>query len=176
MTATATAPKTTTKTKGKKAKAKKAKVKNVAPHAISFKSLVANIIKDEANGPSLLKTARETGWISDGTYSSQMTEKEVEELREIYNKNAAAKKAETVAFDFPRMVSYAVTSIKTFNKKTELSARDIDVVVDTNLFLTLRKRHPKAKIFLAANDPKTSPIVFSEFGNVAFLSQMSEKE
>jgi hypothetical protein len=120
-------------------------------------------IRNSNRFPTLLRTAFRTGWLTDGVFYTKLTDKEFEKVKEVYDESQEAKKAEMldVEKNLPGTVGVELDKIKLNAKIAKLTAAasDKEVNVDAELFLSLRRRHPKALIYLS---PKSETIVFSE--------------
>ena len=150
-------------------KKKKPKVK---PHALTFANLMRRIEKHPAF-PVLLRAAKETGWLTDEYFMTRLTDKEADEVREVYNKTTAAKRAAPTDFSkaipaLPTEVGPLVEDTKATNGRVRLSTNNRTVAVDAFLFLTMQKRHPSAHIYLSRTED--GPVIFSEKGTVAVLA------
>ena len=147
-------------TQTKKKPKKKTKV-------LSFAGLMRRVTKHPAF-PSLLRTAKETGWLTGEEFMTRLTEKEALEVRDLYNKTAAAKRADTADLSLPAEVGPMVETISYSNGQARLGTEFRNVTVDAILFLTMQKRHPLANVYMSPAED--GPVIFSEKSTAAVLS------
>lgn len=161
---------TATATKTKKAK----QGSNNKP--LSFKQLLGRATKHE-HFARLLKTAATTGWLSDETFMTRLTDTELATVKDVVKKDSHARRAEPLdvsgvtntlpgSVTLPDTVGPMVDSEKVSGKTAKLTVGDKIVSVDGRLFLTMKKRHPHALLYLSHAGEK---VIFSEKATVAVL-------
>lgn len=166
---------TATTAKPKKAAPKAKTTKKKKPKqfkAMGFKSLLQHISKLDKFA-IYLKTAVVKGWLTDEVFMTKLTEEEHAIVKDAYNKTKEAKRAETASPEdaLPDVVGVGVDSAKMHGATTKLTngTGAHSVLVDTVLYLTLKKRHPNAQLFFG-HEPEVDAIIFSEKTAVALLS------
>jgi translation elongation factor EF-1alpha len=166
MTATKTAPKKTTNKKPTK----------TGPKPLNIKQLVSRCGEKQENFPVYLKTAVNTGWLTDGEFITRLTDAEQADLLQLYNKNKAAKDSKVQKIEPPDQVGVSVQKITVGDKKTKLvsGSGNLVVEVETALYLAMKRRHPKAEIFFSFEDEEKSPVIFSENTAVAMLMPLAK--
>lgn len=153
---------------------KKASARKEGNKPLTFKQLMGRVSKHETY-PSILKTAATDGWLTtigevapDQEFLTQLSKKEAEQVQEAYKVNAKAKKAAPAVTPLPVQCGPLVDDTKVSSNHVRLSSNGRTVSVDTQLFLTLKKRHPDANVYLS--DAEDGPVIFSEMNTVALLS------
>lgn len=147
-----------------------------ASNPLNFKQLLGRVQKHEA-AASLIKTAATTGWLTDETFLTRLSEKEAAELKEVYTASAEAKRAKPadLANALPPTVGpMADVPNKITGERVKLTAGTRTVEVDARLFKTMQKRHPKALVYLSPEGGDDQPVVFSEKTTVAVLPTLKD--
>jgi hypothetical protein len=128
---------------------------------VPFRQLLARVMKHEAAG-SLMKTAVQTGWLSDENFLMRLDEEEQEQVRTIYNEHHEFRRAPLSDFkaSLPEEVGPLCDDYHVGKEKTRLGSSDRPVYVDSRLFLTMKKRYPDSCVYLSSSDNPTS-VVFS---------------
>lgn len=136
---------------------------------LTFKQLLGRVLKNDRFAV-LLKTAVQTGWLTTPEFLTRMSEKEVEQVKEEYKASPHARRASAADLSkaLPTVVGPMVEAEKTKGKKTSLTAGNRTLIVDTRLFLTMRKRYPDAIRYLSQLGATTA-VIFSEQNTVAVL-------
>lgn len=159
------------KTKKKaKTKTKAKAVKNTKPHPLTMQSLLS-MIKQREDKDALVKTAVTTGWLTNGEFMTRLDDNDMEKIKKIYD--ATARKATPLELNPPKNVGFLVDEAKLKGDKMLITchlAKDINVKVDANLYLTMMRRHPKASVFLSSENPESDPLIFSEREAVATIT------
>lgn len=153
-----------TATKTKKKKTKKPVVTN---KALTFKQLLARVRKHE-QAAALLKAATTTGWLTDESFITQISEKDMEATKEAYKEVPGAKRGEApdITKNIPTEVSYMVTHVKEGAKRSKFWNGASEYTVDAQLFLTMKKLHPDAQLYLS---PGEDMLIFANKSIVAML-------
>jgi hypothetical protein len=147
-----------TKSKGKK--------KLLKP--LTFRQLLGRVLKHEG-AASLVKTAVQTGWLYDEDFLTKLTDQEQNQVKEVYNKDSAFKRAKAVdlAPALPESVGYLADDFAIVGEQAKLTNGEKEAFVDARLFLTMKKRHPEACVYFSLGD--VSIVIFSERSTVAVL-------
>lgn len=135
---------------------------------LSFKALLSMVRKHLA-APSLIKSAVQTGWLTNGMFVTKLTDDEMEQVKEVYTSEPACRRAQASNPEkaLPDTVGPMVTA-SSHGAKTKLTSMwsNLTANVDTRLFLTMSRRHPKASVYLSQDG---SACIFSERQTVAVL-------
>jgi len=147
----------------------------VASNPLTFKQLLGRVQKHEAAG-SLLKAAFQTGWLTDETFLTRVSETEQQIVKETYSESAEAKKAKVADLGgtLPPTVGPMADEPKFSGTRAKITAGSRTVEVYARMFKTMQKRHPKAMIFLSPEGTETV-IIFSEKTTVAVLPPLKDK-
>lgn len=152
--------------KKKKKPAKKKVLKIVSPHPLPFRELIKRVEKQETKA-SLIKTAVMEGWLTDGNFFTQLDDEETDKVKDHYD--ASMRRAEAVKIQLPEQVGFLVDEEKKKGHSVVLSANGISVAVDATLYLTMKRRHPSANVYLSKVSPEKNPVIFSGRNTVAML-------
>lgn len=148
-----------TSTKTKKTKSKSKAKKKISTTPLNFRQLLARVQKNDA-APSFLKTAVQTGWLTDTEFLTKVSEKEEEAVRQAYNENSAAKRATPadITNALPSLVGPMVENVTHAKGVVRLTAGTHTVEVDARLYNTMEKRHEKVMAYLS---PEGDSVIFS---------------
>jgi hypothetical protein len=137
----------------------------------TFESLIEKV-RQRGNWPDLLKTAAFTGWLTDeDRFGTRLSSEEWAAIRDLYNNTREARNAEIYNIETPELVGPFAYLVEIKGKTVQLtSAAGASVIVDAKLFKALRKRHPRANVYLWPVNTSRMPIIFSEGTTVAFLA------
>lgn len=166
-------------TKGGKevATMKKKPRKSVSRTPMTFKQLLGRVQSHEAVG-SLIKTAVQTGWLTDENFLTRLTEKEHEQIREIYQANPSYRrtKLSTVESALPGTVGPMVeeSDVHPAGDRIRITGKDTVIYVDARLYLTMRKRHPRAALYLPDREDTRRCVYFSDRSTVAVLPELPD--
>ncbi len=152
----------------------KTKKKKGSATPMNFKQLLGRVAKHEASA-NLLKTAVATGWLTDETFLTRVSEEEKEVVKEAYNENAAAKRAKAV--DLTKALPTTVgpmAEVKVTAAHAKVTAGTRTVEVDVRMFNTMTKRHPKAMLYLSPDED--GGVIFSEKTTVAVIPPIPSKK
>lgn len=114
---------------------------------LTFAQLMARVSKAQ-EFPGLLKTAVQTGRLSDGSFVVSLSDKEIDQVKDLYRNNPSAKRATRVSFPALERVGFLVDDVKETKSVARLTANGRTVNIDLQLFLAAKRRYPNATIFV----------------------------
>jgi hypothetical protein len=161
---------------GTKTKKKPAKAKKISTTPLNFRQLLARVQKNEA-AASLLKTAVQTGWLTDTEFLTKVSEKEEDLVRQAYNGNSAAKRATPadITNALPTLVGPMVEEIKFLTNTVRMTAGTRMVEVDARLYNTMVKRHERVSVYLSPDGSVSQSVIFSGgSGTQAVLPELKD--
>lgn len=126
---------------------------------LSFAQLMSRVSKAQ-DFPGLLKNAAQTGKLSDGSFMISLSDKELDQVKEVYRNNPSAKRSTPVPFPQQERVGFLVDDVKESKSAARLTANGRTVTIDLELFLAVKRRHPNATIFVPRDGE--NHVVFSD--------------
>ena len=143
------------------AKEPKSKKSTTPSKKSPFERLLASFA-DHADYLPILKTAGSGEWFTNGRFFTRMTEQEGVAAAALYKKNTKAKAAKKIDVEavLPATVGNRALAVSAA-KQGRITVSDRNgrgVVVDESAFEFLKKRHPRADLYLS---PNGDAVVFS---------------
>lgn len=118
---------------------------------VNFNSLLSQVVKSPGN-TSFLKTAAETGVLTNGEFMVAITDDEKTKIAETYGENELFRFAGKTDVSFlPKICEIPVEKPKSIKAVTRLTVRDHNFSVDGAILQFMMKRYPNASLYLSGD-------------------------